>query len=191
MTKTKVALVFLALALSVSGAPAASAFKKAPGNALLHTSSNVLFPPRIGLFNRADTNIYGSSGRDVSVRYFWDALILGDVYVYPVGTYASDLNGEFRVQQTAIRQKNKNVKLVAETNIQTIQNGRTIKGRRAVYELVRGLFAEPLHKCGSQLIVFPDGPWFVAYRFSYPLERSEIASKHVANFLDRWQWRGR
>jgi hypothetical protein len=191
MTKTKVALVFFALALSVSGAGAASAFKKARGNALLHTPSNVLFPPGIGLFNRAHTNIYGSDGRDVSVRYFLDALVLGDVYVYPVGTYGSDLSGEFRVQQVAIGQKNKNVKLAAETNIQTIQNGRTIKGRKAVYELVRGLFGELPHKCGSQLIVFRDGPWFVAYRFSYPLERSEIASKHVADFLARWQWRER
>jgi hypothetical protein len=188
--KTRVALAFFVLALTVS-ADAASPFKKAGGNSLLHMPSNVLFPPRISLFNRRDTRVYGSGGRDVSIRYFLDALILGDVYVYPVGTYASDLNGEFHVQETAIRQKNKNVKLVAETSIQTTQNGRTIKGRKAIYELVRGLFGETPHKCGSQLIVFRDGPWFIADRFSYPLERSEIASKHVADFINRWQWRER
>ena len=104
------------------------------------------------------------------------------------GTYAPDLSGEFRVQQKAIRESNKNVKLVADTTVQTTQNGRTITGRKATYDLVRGLFGEPPHQCGSQLLVYRDGPWFVAHRFSYPSERSAIATKHVADFLDQWHW---
>jgi hypothetical protein len=185
--KTGVASLVLALTLG-SSASAASPFKKSSGNRLVHAPSTVVFPPQVGLFARADTHIYGSGGRDISVRYALDTLILGDVYVYPVGTYAPDLNGEFRVQQRAIREKNKNVKLVAEATVQTVQNGRTITGRRATYDLVRGLFGERPHKCGSQLIVFRDGPWFVAYRFSYPGERSAIATKQVADFVSQWPW---
>src|SRR5205823_3498773 len=132
-----------------------------------------------------------SSDLDIRARYQLDAFILGDVYVYPVGApgYGKDLNGEFQVQQRAIREINKNVKLAAETTIQTTQNGRTITGRKAIYDLVRELFDEPPHQCGSQLIVFRDGPWFIAYRFSYPGERSTIAMKHIAAFLDQWDWR--
>jgi hypothetical protein len=187
--KTKTLTAALLFSIGLINAHAASPFKKGSGGVLVHTPSNVSFPAKLTLFNRDDTHVYGSGGRDVSVRYHLDAFILGDVYVYPVGAYAPDLKGEFHVQQRAIREKNKNVKLVAETTIQTTQNGRTITGRKATYDLVRGLFGEPPHKCGSQLIVFRDGPWFVAYRFSYPAERSVIATKHVADFLERWHWR--
>lgn len=183
------ALIYVLLVALLSPADAASPFKKLSGNRLVHVPSNIVFPPKIGLFNRIDTHVFGSGGRDVSARYQLDAFIVGDVYVYPVGTYAPDLNGEFRVQQNAIREKNKNVKLVAETTIQSSQSDRTVTGRKATYDLVRGLFGEPPHQCGSQLIVFRDGPWFVAYRFSYPSERSAIATKHVADFREQWQWR--
>lgn len=187
--KTKFAFVYVLLVALSIPADAASPFKKLSGNRLVHVPSNIVFPAKIGLFNRIDTHVYGSGGRDVGARYQLDAFIVGDVYVYPVGTYAPDLNGEFRVQQNAIREKNKNVKLVAETTIQISQNDRTVTGRKATYDLVRGLFGEPPHQCGSQLIVFRDGPWFVAYRFSYPSERSAIAIKHVADFREQWQWR--
>ena len=187
--KAKVAIAFGLLAALFSSANAASPFKKSEGNRLLHAPSNIVFPAKVGLFDRIDTHVFGSGGRDVSVRYQLDTFIVGDVYVYPVGTYAPDLNSEFRIQQRAIGEKNKNVKLVAETTTQITQNGRNITGRKAVYDLVRGLFSEPPHKCGSQLVVFRDGPWFVAYRFSYPGERSAIATKHIADFLEQWHWR--
>ena len=186
--KTKLSLLVLVLVALTIPANAASPFKKLSANRLLHVPSNIVFPAKIGLFNRIDTHVYGSGGRDVSARYQLDAFIVADTYVYPVGTYAPDLSGEFRVQQKAIRESNKKVKLVAETTIQTTQNGRTITGRKATYDLVRGLFGEPPHQCGSQLLVYRDGPWFVAHRFSYPSERSAIATKHVADFLDQWHW---
>src|SRR2546421_6239309 len=187
--KTKIALVCVLLAGLLSPAHAASPFKKSSGNRLLHVPSNIIFPSKIGLFDRIDTHVYGSGGRDVSIRYQLDTFILADVYVYPVGLYAADLNGEFQVQQRAIREKNKNVKLAADTTIQISQNERTVTGRKATYDLVRGLFGEPPHQCASQLIVFRDGPWFVAYRFSYPGERSVIARKHIGDFLEQWHWR--
>ena len=187
--KTKIAFAFVLLVVWLNPAGAEPPFKKAEGNSLIHTPSSVAFPAKIGLFDRIDTHVYGSNGRDVSARYHLDAFIICDVYVYPVGTYAPDLSGEFRVQQQAIREDNKNVKLVAETTIQTTQSGRTITGRKATYDLVRGLFGEPPHKCGSVLVIFRDGEWFVAYRFSYPAERAAIATKHVADFLEHWHWR--
>src|SRR2546423_5336456 len=186
--KAKIAIAFGLLA-ALGSANAASPFKKSEGHRLLHVPSNIVFPAKLGLFDRLDTHVYGSGGRDVSVRYQLDTFILGDVYVYPVGIYAADLNGEFRVQQKAIRQKNKNAKLAADTTIQINQNERTVTGRKATYDLVRGLFGEPPHQCGSQLLVFRDGPWFVAYRFSYPGERSAIARKHIGDFLEQWHWR--
>lgn len=183
------ALVFIAVGLT--SAPAASPFKKISGGRLLHVPSQVSFPAKVGLFNRANTRLYDSTGRDISVRYILDAFILGDVYVYPSGGPRGDLNREFATQQNAIRRLNKNVKLLSQTSVQATQRGRNISGRKATYEFVRGLFGEPPHNCGSELIVFQDGRWFVAYRFSFPREKSSIASKHVADFLDRWHWRER
>jgi hypothetical protein len=100
--------ILIALAVFFTGlinAQAASPFKKLADNTLLHTPSHVVFPSRIGLFQRADsyTRIYGSGGRDVSARYLLDALIICDVYAYPVGTYGSDLKSEFEIQQMSIR----------------------------------------------------------------------------------------
>src|SRR5437764_7522603 len=132
LMKSKVALVFLLLAVAGLSASAASPFKKTEGNRLLHVPSGIVFPGKIALFDRIDTKIFSSNGRDIRARYQLDAFILGDVYVYPVGApgYGKDLNGEFQVQQRAIREINKNVKLAAETTIQTTQNGRTITGRK-------------------------------------------------------------
>jgi hypothetical protein len=183
------ALIFIAVGLT--SAQAASPFKKISGGRFLHVPSEVSFPAKVGLFNRANTRLYDSTGRDISVRYILDAFILGDVYVYPSGGPRGDLNQEFATQQNAIRHLYKNVKLLSQTSARVKQSGRNISGRKATYQLVRGLFSEPPHNCGSELVVFQDGPWFVAYRFSYPRERSAIASKHVADFLDRWQWRER
>src|SRR4030095_8437169 len=100
VVKAKLAAVFVLFCAGLMGAQAASPFKKASGNGLLHVPSNVLFPRNVGLFQRADsyTRIYGSQGRDVSRRYLLDRLIICETYVYPVGTYGRDLNSEFKIQ---------------------------------------------------------------------------------------------
>src|SRR5205814_4033083 len=117
-----------------------------------------------------------------------DLLIRGDIYIYPVGTYGKDLNGEFRLQQTSVRTLNKQVKVVSEENFSLRQTNRNIAGLHADYQLTRP-FAGRDRRCGSQLYVFQDGSWFIAYRFSYPLENSAVAKNHIAEFLRQWQWR--
>jgi len=170
---------------------AATPFKKTSGGGLLHAPSNVLFPSKVELFQRADsyTQIYGSQGRDVSVRYLLDALIICEVYVYPVGTYGTDLKSEFRIQQRAITQINKQVKLLSQDSAHTNQRGQSMGGLHANYELTRHLFSGKDQRCGSQLFVFRNGAWFVAYRFSYPREHPDIANKHVSDFLRGWDWK--
>ena len=187
--KAKIVVTSLTLLIGLLSATAASPFKSTSGNSLLHTSSNCSFPANVALFNRAGTHIYGSGGRDISVRYLFDSLIIGDVYVYPVGTYGKDLTSEFQIQQRAIGQKNKKVKLISQDNIRTNQNGRSIVGLHASYDLTRSLFTSSDQRCGSQLYVFRDGSWFVAYRFSYPREKSSAALNHVSSFLAQWRWK--
>jgi hypothetical protein len=172
-------------------AMAASPFSKTSGNRLLHNSSKVVLPPRIAMFQMVGTKIYGSGGRDAGAEYNVDALIRGDVYIYPVGTYGKDFNGEIGVQQNAIRRLNKNVKVVSQANFQVNQGGRTISGLRAEYQLTRPLFNSPSRRCGSQFYLFRDGTWFVAYRFSYPIEKSDVAKRHIADFIAQWKWRER
>ena len=170
-------------------AQAASPLKKASGDSLLHTPSRVLLPQKVGLFQRVDTHIYGSQGRDVSARYSLDGLIITDTYIYPVDTYGRDLTSEFKIQQTAIQKINKNPRLISQDDIHVNEGGRSILGLHANYQLTRKLFGNKDERCGSQLFVFRDGSWFVAYRFSYPIGHSDIANKHVGDFLRQWHWR--
>jgi len=187
--KGRIAVTSLIFLMGQASITAASPFKSISGNSLLHTPSNVSFPPKVALFQRAGTHVYGSGGRDVSVRYLLDSLIIGDVYVYPVGTYGRNLTSEFQTQQRAIGQKNKKVKLISQDNVRTDQNGQSLIGLHASYDLTRPLFTSGDQRCGSQLYVFRDGPWFVAYRFSYPREKSSTALNDVSNFLTQWRWK--
>ncbi len=185
-------LVVVVLTLSIFAAAgtasAASPFKKVSGG-LLHVSSGVIFPARVGVFRFETTKLYGSAGRDVGAEYDVEPVIRGDVYVYPMGTYGKDFNAEMRVQQNAINKLYKAVKLVSQSRFQLNQMGRNITGIRVQYELTRGIFRSNSRRCGSQLYLFRDGPWLVAYRFSYPIEQSAAANKQIADFLRLWQWR--
>jgi hypothetical protein len=177
------------LIFAVAGtASAASPFKKVRGG-LLHVSSGVIFPARVGVFRFEGTKLYGSAGRDVGAEYDVKPLIRGDVYVYPMGTYGKDFNAEMRVQQNAINKLNKSVKLRSQSRFQLNQAGRNITGVRVQYELTRPIFRGNARRCGSQLYLFRDGPWLVAYRFSYPIEQTDMANKQIADFLRLWQWR--
>lgn len=109
--------------------------------------------------------------------------------MYPLGTYGKDFNAEVRVQQNAINKINKAVKLLSQSRFQLNQAGRNISGVRVQYELTRPIFRSKARRCGSQLYLFRDGPWLVAYRLSYPIEQTAVANKQIADFLRLWQWR--
>jgi hypothetical protein len=183
-----VLVLTLSIVAAADTASAASPFKKISGG-LLHVSSGVIFPSRIGAFRFETTKLYGSAGRDVGAEYDVEPVIRGDVYVYTMGTYGKDFNAEVRVQQDAINKLNKAVKLVSQSPSQLNQTGRNLTGVRVQYELTRSIFRSNSRRCGSQLYVFRDGPWLVAYRFSYPIEQTAAANKQIADFLRLWQWR--
>lgn len=192
-----VLLVTLSFLAAAGTASAASPFKKV-SDGVLHVSSGVFFPSRAGVFRFEGTKIHGSAGRDVGAEYnvkpTWrsvEPLIRGDVYVYPVGTYGKNFNAELRAQQNAINKLNKAVKLVAQSRVQLNQTGSSVIGVRVQYELRRSIFGSKARRCGSRLYLFRDGPWLVAYRFSYPIEQTDTANKHIADFLRLWQWRVR
>jgi hypothetical protein len=183
------AAVTFSLFTAPGTASAASPFKKVTGG-VLHVSSGVIFPSRVDGFRFQGTKLYSATGRDVGAEYNVEPVIRGDVYVYPLGTYGKDFNAELRVQQNAINQLNKAVKLVSQGRFPLNQAGHNITGARVQYELTRPLFRRnPPRRCGSQLYLFRDGPWLVAYRFSYPVEQTGAANKQIADFLRLWQWR--
>jgi hypothetical protein len=183
-----VLLVSLSVFAAADTAFAASPFKKVSGG-VIHVSSGVIFPSRVGVFRFQGTKVYGSAGRDVGAEYNVEPLIRGDVYVYPMGTYGKNFNAEVRVQQNAINNLNKAVKLVSQSRFQMNQTGHSVTGVRLQYELTRPIFRSKARRCGSQLYVFRDGPWLVAYRLSYPIEQTAAVNKQIADFLRLWQWR--
>lgn len=187
--KMKIISVGALIVLGWSAAASAGPFEKTRDGGLRHKSSGVVFPARVGLFQSTGPKTYDRKGDDVGVKYHLDQLIIADVYAYPAGSSRNAFDKEFANQQNAIRQINKNVRLISQSAVSTRQGGRVVPGRQATYDLERPLFGNSRVKAGSQFLLFRDGPWFVAYRFSYPRERSAIASKHVANFLAQWSWR--
>jgi hypothetical protein len=192
MNTSKTPLLIVALTLSIFAvAPAGSAaspFKKISGG-ILHVSSGVVLPARVGAFQFETTKVYGSGGRDAGAEYDVAPVIRGDIYIYPLGSYGKDFNAELRVQQNAIVQVNKAAKLVSQSKAQITQAGRSLSGVRVQYELTRSLFDKKMRRCGSQLYLFRDGQWLVQYRFSYPIEQSGRANQQIAEFLRLWQWR--
>ena len=184
---TVVAALTLSFFATAPTAPAAT-FKKISGGTL-HVPSEVIFPARVGVFQFSETQVYGAGGRDAGAEYHFGTNIRCNLYVYPLGTYGKDFNGELRVQQNAINQLNKNVKRASQSRFQLNQAGRSISGTRVQYELTRVLYQKKAQLCGSQLYLFRDGRWVVQYRFSYPIEQSGAANKQIADFLRLWQWR--
>ena len=190
MKTSKPFALFVVLCLPLFGASPASAaspFKKVRG-AVNHVSSGVTFPSRVGAFRFEGTKVYGAAGRDVGAEYNLVRVVRGDVYVFPLGTYARDFNGELRVQQNAIKQLNQAVKQVSQARLRLNQAGRAVSGVCVQYELTRPLFGKK-RRCGSQLYLFRDGRWLFQYRFSYPIEQTGVANKQIADFLRLWQWR--
>jgi hypothetical protein len=189
-TAARLILVICCANVAAAASPKQSSAKK-EDDLIIHEPSRVLLPSRIGLFQRSDFKPFDKAGRDVGAGYDVDHLIRGDVYIYPVGApgYGHDLPGEFQVQNKAIHELSLNVKLISRENLQINQGGHQVAGVHGTYDLQRELFGQRNVKCGSQLYIFRDGPWFIAYRFSYPREKSSIAVKHIATFLASWQWR--
>jgi hypothetical protein len=187
--KLKTISVVAFIVLGWLAAASAGPFEKAPGGGLRHKPSGVIFPARVGLFQSAGPTVFDRKGADVGVKYYLAQLIIADVYAYPAGSSRDAFDKEFAKQQSAIRQLSKNVRLISQSAVSTRQGGRVVQGRQAIYDLERFFAGNSRVKAGSQFLLFRDGPWFVAYRFSYPRERSAIASKHVANFLTQWSWR--
>jgi hypothetical protein len=188
-------IILLAVATAgLTAAEGASTFKNVSGNKLIHTPSGVVFPNEIAGFGRRGVQYFDKTGRDVSVRYIFDDFILLDAYVYPAGGSHGSFKQESAHQKSDIRELNRNVRLVSDTGTQTTQGGKSLRGERAVYDLVRtdGLLRfRGQIRCGSQFILFQDGPWFVAYRISYPIKRSDIASRKLNEFLANWHWRNK
>lgn len=180
---------WLALAFAtVATAEAARPFKETASGSM-HQPSGVVFPNRVGAFRRIRPNVYDNAGRDVSMRYMLGAAVIADAYVYPVTKTTGGLDKEFRTQQKAIKQLNRNVRLVAQETVSLVQNGQSVTGKHAMYTLERTLQSARYVKAESQLYVMREGNWFIAYRFSYPLEKASSVAKQVKDFLNRWQWR--
>jgi hypothetical protein len=158
---------------------------------LLVDGPNFVLPSRVGPFHRGDAQLRDKNSYDFAFRYNVDHLIKCDISVHPAGTrgFGSDLNTELQLQQNAITRASRNVKLISREPTQSIQDDRPVAGLRANYSVQRSLFSEQETNCGLQLYVFRDGPWFVAFHFFYPRDRSAIALKQIANFIGTWQWR--
>ncbi len=149
--------VFLSLASATGNTAAAGVFKKT-GDGLIHQPSGVAFPARIGSFESVERpHTYDRKGHDVSMRYELPRQIVADVYAYPVTQTTGGLDSEFHRQENAIKQLNRNVRLVSRENALIVQSGHRVTGKHATYDLERSFQGSTYVKAGSQMYIFRDG----------------------------------
>lgn len=152
----------------------------APGS-VAQVYSGVQFPERIGFFQIAQLAQYDHKGRDVSVGYQAGVLIAGTVYVYP--RKGKSVQEEVAFRAAEIRRLHPGSKQISTGYVRVTP--KNIKAERAKFLFPPKAQEEWLE---SDLIVAQRGPFFVKYRFTYPLSHSTRAHAEVEQFCRTWDW---
>jgi hypothetical protein len=177
------AAVMLSLSLA-AGQTASSAFGPgATADQIVHRASGFMFPIRIGLFRRVNTNQYDAAGEDVSVGYDAGVLIAATVYVYPAAGRA--MEAEFASRRAEVMGVHKGASFVSERAVTVTPQHRKA---RAAFFTFSDVFKGSPQELESELVVAQSGARFVEYRFTYPAASADRASTEVAQFMESLAW---
>lgn len=188
------------LAAVLSGCPAGTL--QSPGGPsafevrgpFTHEYSGMMFPERVGGFQRGKIVQHDVAGYDVSTGY--DLRVNGSravatVYVYPIPPTAERgivlLRDELERVKAEIVQFSPTARLLSERLTQLEQGGRTFSGILAIFGI------DPPNRFGgdrfqSHAYVFVHGNWFIKYRVTYPdADQGRVGAK-VEEFLRSLRW---
>jgi len=189
MTRSLLLTLALLVSLSTSSLRAANPFEALPDGGIRHTFSGFIFPKSIGDFERISTKQFNDEGSDVSAGYNAGPVV-ATVYAYPAPADASPeaFAREWDSKRSEVFQGHQGVVAVSDTAATVTQGGKQFAGRRAVFSF-RDSFQGARRDLKSQLLVFRDGPVFIEYRITYPLDDAEAAEKQIELLIREWSWR--
>lgn len=198
------ALAAAVVGVALAAAPAAAEdIPVAPGQDYVQTATGMVFPPRVGPFQRTRIYRYAADGSDESAGYNLlrpNAEIAVTVYVYPspemtiepadtpdvvAAAQAIHCSAQFDRVQQEIAVTYRDATLVYES--ETSHAG--APGYSATYTFTSDNFMgrrdQPL-RSEAYLFCFIGGRWSVKYRFSYPA--GVDAGADIAAFMDGLVW---
>jgi hypothetical protein len=154
----------------------------------------MMFPERVGGFQRGKIVQHDAAGYDVSAGY--DLRVNGSravatVYVYPIPPTAERgivlLRGELERVKAEIVQFSPTARLLSERLTQLEQGGRTFGGIVATFGI------DPPNRFGgerflSHAYVFVRENWFIKYRVTYPGADQDRVGGKVEEFIRSLRW---
>ena len=148
-------------------------------------ATGMVFPDKVGEFQRVAVHRYDARGRNVSAGY---NLILGDagvavtVYVYPLEPRAGETarqacDREFTGVTGAIVSANPGNKAMGEKAVQGAVGGEAVPGRMAAFTYPQN-FARALRTVTTRALVLcpVKERWIVKYRATWPAEQDGESS---------------
>jgi hypothetical protein len=160
------------IVLFVSGTLAFAA-DLASARDLVDHKSGMVFPGRIGLFQREDGIKYDAGGYPMA-KYWAGALILLDVFFYK--------DNPFELEYANCRDYVK----VAHPRARLLSDGPSNlhpNGRRARFTFADRFGGGSKVKLQSELIMFPTRDRYVKFRITYPFSHANRAEEEIDSFI--------
>jgi hypothetical protein len=168
---------FIIFALGVMSC-APSGFQKMQQSALMHKSSETVFPENIGSFKRTVAQSYDDDGKNIGVGYQIrkpDCSVTVTFFIYP--KLGSSLNQEFEAVNDAIKQYNPTSRLISRKNIEA--SDFRPSGLFSSYEIPNGI---------TRTYFFENSEDFIKYRITYPASTREKSEEEIEFFMQNFRW---
>lgn len=192
--------LIIGLAALLSGCPAATLQRPGGPSAFevrgpfTHEYSGMMFPERVGGFQRGKIVQHDEAGYDVSAGY--DLRVNGSravvtVYVYPIPPSTERgialLRDELERVKAEVVQFSPTARLLSERLTQLEQGGRTFGGILATFGI------DPPSRFGgerflSHAYVFAREHWLIKYRVTYPATDQDRVGGKVEEFIRSLRW---
>lgn len=165
-----------------------------------HPGSGMVFPERVGEFQRVQITQFAPSEKDVGVGYNSNGVrapISATVYVYPaprlisVGSPPSVVDdartqlfhGHLEVLKREVMRAHPDARLLSEENFTLSQEGQKHNGRKVTFELAY-TFGITSQDSISQICLFQTGKWLVKYRITFPKATTAEVQGAIGSLLN-------
>lgn len=183
--------------------PAAPTPIRAEG-AYHHPGSHMVFPERVGPFQRVQITQFAPSEKNVGIgynHYNARAPVSATVYVYPAprvvslgsppgvaeNAKAHLLQGHLEALKKEILGAHPDARLISDEAFALAASGGPHEGRRVRFEFACRFGSGPQDAI-SELYLFQDGNWLVKYRITFPKVTASEAQAAVAELLAGPEW---
>jgi hypothetical protein len=137
-------------------------------------AKRVLFPARLGAFERAGRTQHDADGTSVGSYYAGRLVVLGVYYYKDSLSFAQ----EFATCREDVKTVMPNAQLVSDT-----PSALRGQGRRATFSVRGDFLGDPDVKLVSELLMFPENDRFLKFRVTYRADHADRARAEVDSFV--------